>query len=267
MILQCPSCNTRFLVNSSLIPADGRDVKCAKCMHQWFVEGEPPAADYAPMPLKTDPVIEAEPTHFMQARLGDDHPEAFNDDDLEYAFKDEEPVIAAPEEVIPEAFRTEYKPSHMPVIAEPISKPLQPFIIAASVLLVCAVVSGLFAFRHALSPSLGGIYSVLGMTATDGLALADVEVRARPSRSQVRYVVEGAIMNESDQPRHVPILRIAMVDKNGEWIAMREYQDETTVKAGESYPFKAGNLETAFADKVDHLLIEIGNGTQLMLRQ
>ncbi len=265
MILQCPSCNTRFLVNSSLIPADGRDVKCAKCMHQWFVDGQPPAADYAAMPLKSDPFIEPEPTHFMQARLGDDHPEATNDDDLEYAFEEEAP--AAPPEEIPEAFRGDYQPSHVPVVPEPTPKPLMPLAIAACALLLCAGLSGLFAFRDALAPSLGGVYSVLGMSATDGLALADVDVRARPSRSRVRYVVEGAIVNESDAPREVPILRIAMVDKEGEWIAMREYQDNTIVKAGESYPFKAGNLETAFADKVDHLLVEIGNGTQLMLRK
>ena len=43
MILECPACETRFLVDSSLIPAQGRDVKCAQCAHQWFVEADPDA--------------------------------------------------------------------------------------------------------------------------------------------------------------------------------------------------------------------------------
>lgn len=264
MILQCPSCNTRFLVNSSLIPAEGRDVKCAKCAHQWFVEGEPPAADYAAMPRATDPVIEPEPTHFMQARLGDDHPEAFNDDDLEYAFEDEKPE-PEPSPVSDDDYVYRSAPS-VPAIAEPVAKSLMPLAMAACVLFVVAVISGLFAFREALAPSLSGVYAMLGMPSTEGLALADVQVRERPSRSRVRYVVEGAIVNESKEERQVPILRVGLADKNGEWVAMREYQDKAVVKAGESYPFKAGNLETAFADKVDHVVVEIGNGTQLMLR-
>lgn len=36
MIISCPSCYTRYLVDPISIGHDGRDVRCAKCQHTWF---------------------------------------------------------------------------------------------------------------------------------------------------------------------------------------------------------------------------------------
>ena len=36
MIISCPNCNKQFKINPSLIPDDGRDVKCGSCDHIWF---------------------------------------------------------------------------------------------------------------------------------------------------------------------------------------------------------------------------------------
>ena len=38
MLLNCPSCNARYLVNSVDLKPEGKLVKCALCGHQWFQE-------------------------------------------------------------------------------------------------------------------------------------------------------------------------------------------------------------------------------------
>ena len=40
MIINCPNCNKRFKINISLIPTEGRDLKCGSCNHVWFYKIE-----------------------------------------------------------------------------------------------------------------------------------------------------------------------------------------------------------------------------------
>ncbi|MFO0389806.1 MAG: MJ0042-type zinc finger domain-containing protein [Alphaproteobacteria bacterium] len=51
MILQCPACNTRYLVPDTSIGATGRTVRCAKCKHTWQVAGvaQPPMSAVSEM--------------------------------------------------------------------------------------------------------------------------------------------------------------------------------------------------------------------------
>jgi predicted Zn finger-like uncharacterized protein len=37
MILNCPSCSTKFTIDPQILGAKGRTVRCAKCKHQWHV--------------------------------------------------------------------------------------------------------------------------------------------------------------------------------------------------------------------------------------
>ena len=36
MIISCPSCRKRFMINENLIPNNGRMVKCGSCNQTWF---------------------------------------------------------------------------------------------------------------------------------------------------------------------------------------------------------------------------------------
>ena len=40
MIIECINCNKKFLVNSDLIPTEGRSIQCGSCNHIWFFKPE-----------------------------------------------------------------------------------------------------------------------------------------------------------------------------------------------------------------------------------
>ena len=52
MIISCPNCNKQFKINPSLIPDNGRDVKCGSCDHVWFYKIENNNTE--PLPLSDD---------------------------------------------------------------------------------------------------------------------------------------------------------------------------------------------------------------------
>jgi predicted Zn finger-like uncharacterized protein len=40
MIISCPNCNKNFKIDPTLIPEDGRDLKCGSCDHVWLYKVE-----------------------------------------------------------------------------------------------------------------------------------------------------------------------------------------------------------------------------------
>ena len=52
MIISCPNCNKRFKINLSLIPDNGRDLKCGSCDHIWFYKIEDKKKE--PLPLSDE---------------------------------------------------------------------------------------------------------------------------------------------------------------------------------------------------------------------
>ena len=47
MIITCPNCNKKFKIDPTLIPEDGRDLKCSSCDHVWLYK----IKDVSSMPL------------------------------------------------------------------------------------------------------------------------------------------------------------------------------------------------------------------------
>ena len=49
MIISCPNCNKQFKINPSLIPDNGREVKCGSCNHIWFYKLEDNKTELPPL--------------------------------------------------------------------------------------------------------------------------------------------------------------------------------------------------------------------------
>jgi len=54
MIITCPNCNKKFKIEPTLIPSDGRDLKCGLCDHVWLYKVE----DMSSMPLSLNENID-----------------------------------------------------------------------------------------------------------------------------------------------------------------------------------------------------------------
>jgi len=61
MIISCSNCNKQFKINPSLIPDNGRDVKCGLCDHVWFYKIDDDKTD--PLPLSDN---------FTNKKIGDE---------------------------------------------------------------------------------------------------------------------------------------------------------------------------------------------------
>ena len=91
MILTCPACNTRYVVQDGAVPPGGRQVRCASCRHSWFqlpdssaepgvgsvdpspqpqatetpsTAQSPTSVEIAPEPTDENPAGEVEDAHF-----------------------------------------------------------------------------------------------------------------------------------------------------------------------------------------------------------
>ena len=87
MIIACPSCDARYVVDPAKIGPDGRRVKCAKCGHTWAEAAPPPddLADDIPAETSSPPEpSDASVADALQDRIGREASEpddTFDDED------------------------------------------------------------------------------------------------------------------------------------------------------------------------------------------
>jgi predicted Zn finger-like uncharacterized protein len=67
MIINCPNCNKRFKINTSLIAVEGRNLKCGSCDHVWFYKIED--KKLKPLPLKEDSIDNEEKSEIFDKKI------------------------------------------------------------------------------------------------------------------------------------------------------------------------------------------------------
>lgn len=235
MILECPACHARFKVPDSMIPPAGRNVRCSKCTHAWFMPGTivaPPVKEVAPTEVPMDVAFSAEETFSEAAFI--------------------RPLIAPKK---PSPFAA--------LLANP-----TPFNIAAG--LLAALWLGLAVVAYfpagASSPLFTGLYRALGAAPVDGLLFADIKMERALEGAQAKFILSGSIRNHASAEQQVPTVRVTLKNRENKTIWGREYPVNTELKAGEIYPFRIANIETSFAKNVSAITLDMGNDFQLMVR-
>lgn len=178
MILTCPSCGARFNVSAELLGPGGRNVRCGDCGHSWHQNPE------APEPA---PEIRVEPAaardRFEQQR---------------------------------QRART-----RRPVITSEPKGSSQTLGWALLGVFVLVVLGGALAGRDqvvAVAPATAAFYEMLGFQGEEGLGLdlRDVTSERRVVDGERTLVIQGVIVNTTDQPREVPQLRASLTDGAGQ---------------------------------------------------
>jgi predicted Zn finger-like uncharacterized protein len=237
MLLQCPSCNSRFLVNDALIPPKGREVRCGKCKHNWF---------FTPVPTSDAQSSQESPA---------------------FATFDHALASATPEQASIMA-ESAGGTAQLPAIARaPFS--LKRSLLPTAALVIITIITALASHypEWKTLPVIGGIYRMSGVTDTTGLAFSDMKVTREVTETKTRFIVAGNIINRLDAATvQLPEVRVSLIDSQGKILLSRNYQVNKTMQANDIYPFRVTNVETSFADKVAQVVVDLGNSYELMVR-
>lgn len=191
MILTCPACQTRYQVDATKFPPQGRSVRCARCSNVWHADAEvaPEPEDYV-----TQPPFEApEPPEreaYAQPLSRDPEPQ-----ESDTAWHDQDDAPAAKFWQRPWFLRAGWAA------------------LAATVVLVGAIAS---VYRHQVVeawPKSAPVYAKLGMkVAPSGLKIGNTKNFWDTQKGQRVLTVSGALTNVADRELPVPQVRIGLVD-------------------------------------------------------
>jgi len=104
MIINCPNCNKRFKINTSLIPVEGRDLKCGSCDHVWFYKIED--KNLEPLSLKEDIINNEDKPEIVDKRIERTNEVKKSLSDSKIDTKDKKDLDKIPDKQIPSINKT-----------------------------------------------------------------------------------------------------------------------------------------------------------------
>ena len=232
MILQCPECNTRYLVPDSAIGATGRTVRCANCRHCWFQDPPPlditeqvpeptpapppPSPASPPAPVAREPVVREEPAP-------------------EPAPAPIEEVVAPAEQFDAFAHRPPFRARRNPV------RRWTAAALGAGALMLAAVAGILYLGKPGLLAQWG---LAIGPTESP-LRIRDnpIERRELENGSEL-FAVSGQVTNPSGASQRVPDIRAELRDAQGRLVySWTITPQQRTLAPGGSVDFNSAKLD------------------------
>src|SRR5262245_29836789 len=208
MILTCPNCSARFMIDGYALGEAGRTVRCGACGHSWLQLPEPAAANqdapYEPAPTMPPPQAGAADAARAQ-ETPTPQPEEGSANRRGRRRAEAEAALAGTAAAAGEAPRR-----------GALSRVLVWFVF---VFIVAAIVLGGYRYRQSIVdiwPPARKLYQVLGIHVdTPWLAVPPESIRFRRESENGTpiLVVSGEILNPSDKPQRVAPMRIVLLDK------------------------------------------------------
>ena len=198
MILTCPDCSTRYSVKDGAVGPNGRTVRCSNCQTTWFVTADADSISLEENIRDERPEIVAEPNVVsMETALANEVPPS-------------KPVMGAHVFMRDKADRERRNRRLMGISLV--------WIVTAGILL-SFIVFGLFLRQPVVDrwPATAAIYKAVGISVKlSGLDFEDPTTRNVLVDGRPVLVVNGLIINGSDQARDVPLIRLSLHDNAGE---------------------------------------------------
>ena len=251
MNLTCPSCGTTFLIEPAQLGPAGRRMRCGACRHTWrqepVTEDQAPAPTPPPTPTATptpEPEPAADPAAEQAAAKAVAEPFAPSAADAGASKAPEPAKPDPPAEAAPgaapggapgaapgaapgvEEVRSGERVSRRAFSRPARPQPKQPRVsLAAGWALYAVVVIGLASGFYygraplvAMVPEMTRLYDLVGLKDEAfelGLELRDVKSVRRLVDGERVVVVEGLVVNLSNEDRRVPPLRASVTDAEG----------------------------------------------------
>ncbi len=185
MILECPSCRTRYLVHISLFAQGGRRVRCANCKNEWQVK-LPATVDVilsAPVPAPPTQGPSSSPLSSRPPPLGG-----------------------------PDAAANKPTPNLPAVIKKKLPQKVV-WALYALVALAAIFVLGSVLARHSIVkavPALRGSYNAVGLAVVpewDGLIFDEVKSELKYDSGTMKLYVDGSVRNATEEAKKLPDIK------------------------------------------------------------